>query len=129
MVISDTGRTYWLSFCDGDKPEGEQFLGVAVVDVDNIDRHDSRVESFVRSLRGPSGPPPDDEALWLAAATAKAWETGCNPGGEMMAFDMTSLRGEPELARTPRHVLLSKSDLAALGHAPKSVGELEAEQS
>lgn len=124
--VTSTGRTYWLSFCDADRPEGEQFLGVAVVEVDNIDRHDARVEDYVRERRGPTGPPPDDEALWLTAAMAKAWETGCNPGGQMLSFDMTSLRDTEELKRTPRHVLLSRADLDALGHEPLSAGEVDA---
>lgn len=36
MTANDTSierRTYWLSFCDGDRPEGQQFLGACVVDV------------------------------------------------------------------------------------------------
>lgn len=26
-------RIFWLSFCDTDRPKGQQFLGVSVVDV------------------------------------------------------------------------------------------------
>lgn len=49
----------WLSFCDPNKPEGERFLGVSVVEADNL---------------------PD--------AMGVAWLTGCNPGGEIQGFLM-----------------------------------------
>ena len=49
---------WWLSFCDGDRPEGQQFLGVSVVDGFN-----------------------------LASAAANAHRLGCNPGGEVMGIE------------------------------------------
>lgn len=30
-------QTWWLSFCDTEKPAGQQFLGVVIVDVDETD--------------------------------------------------------------------------------------------
>ena len=47
----------WLSFVDPDKPEGDRFLGVAIV--------------------------PD--ALEPVAAVKEAWRLKCNPGGEVCA--------------------------------------------
>lgn len=44
----------WLSFCDPTKPEGEQFLGAAIVRAEN-----------------------------LGDALTKSWKKGCNPGGEV----------------------------------------------
>jgi hypothetical protein len=45
---------YWLSFCDNKRPEGEQFLGAAMV-----------------------------RAHGVLTASHVAWALGCNPGGEM----------------------------------------------
>ncbi len=45
---------WWLSFCDPDRPEGEQFLGVALVQA--------------------------EDEYGVAPA---AWVAGCNPGGEI----------------------------------------------
>lgn len=47
---------WWMSFCDPDKPKGQQFLGVVVV-----------------------------EALGFMHAQQKAWALGINPGGEIQA--------------------------------------------
>lgn len=44
---------WWLSFCDPDRPEGEQFLGVCIV-----------------------------EAADITTCTKVAWALGINPGGE-----------------------------------------------
>lgn len=46
---------WWLSFCDGDRPKGEQFLGVAIVEAGDV-----------------------------VAAVKEAWRLGINPGGEVM---------------------------------------------
>jgi hypothetical protein len=46
---------WWLSFCDGDKPKGDQFLGVCLV-----------------------------EGNSLAEALAKAHTLDINPGGEVI---------------------------------------------
>jgi hypothetical protein len=46
---------YWLSFVDTDRPEGDRFLGVAIV----------------------RGTDP-------VGAVEMAWALGCNPGGEVM---------------------------------------------
>jgi hypothetical protein len=52
-------RLFWLSFCDADKPAGQQFLGVAIV-----------------------------EARGLASALAQTWAVGCNPGGEAQTCEI-----------------------------------------
>jgi hypothetical protein len=46
---------WWLSFCDPAKPKGSQFLGVAIVEGNNI-----------------------------LTAAIEARRLGCNPGGEVM---------------------------------------------
>jgi hypothetical protein len=77
---------WWLSFCDPAKPKGEQFLGVALVEADD-----------------------------LPSATRRAWREGCNPGGEIAGFDLP-LNKMPNarrviLAKAPHHTLLSKAQL------------------
>lgn len=48
---------WWMSFCDPDKPKGQQFLGVCIV-----------------------------EAPSFMHAHQKAWVLGINPGGEIQAI-------------------------------------------
>lgn len=50
---------FWLSFCDPERPEGTQFLGVAIVD-----------------------------GTELLSATSRAYALGCNPGGEIMSLQV-----------------------------------------
>ena len=50
---------YWLSFADGSLPEGEQFLGVAIVPGSGV-----------------------------MSASMMAYELGCNPGGEVQAIEI-----------------------------------------
>ncbi len=104
-------KTYWLSFCDGERPTGQQFLGVAIVDVTDAD-----VDAIREELRA-KFPKAKDGAEWLAAASRKAWALGCNPGGEMLSHEMPAEALElPQMLATPRGVLLDKPTLAALGH-------------
>ena len=53
---------FWLSFADGSKPKGTQFLGACVV-----------------------------EAPSFADAIQVAWAHGCNPGGECLGREIHSL--------------------------------------
>jgi hypothetical protein len=50
---------WWLSFVDPHRPEGTRFLGVALV-----------------------------EAETMADALRRAWSSGCNPGGEVEAYEL-----------------------------------------
>jgi hypothetical protein len=47
---------WWMSFCGAERPAGQQFLGVAIIDA-----------------------PTFEDAL------TKSWLTGVNPGGEILA--------------------------------------------
>ena len=49
----------WLSFVDGARPEGERFLGVAIV--------------------------PGTDPI---SAVKAAWDLGCNPGGEVLVASL-----------------------------------------
>ncbi len=102
-------RTYWLSFCDNDRPAGQQFLGVAVVDVTEKDRAEAEV--ITREKWGER----DEEVYWLGAAIRKSHQEGCNPGGEVASARIDEFI-TPETPDCPRHRLLSKAELQALGH-------------
>lgn len=56
----------WLSFCDGERPQGTQFLGVAIVEVP----YRGDVEETVR------------------AGITKTHRLGINPGGEVLTFEI-----------------------------------------
>lgn len=100
-------KTFWLSFCDPDKPKGEQFLGAAVVDVTDEMAAEALIDVILRF------PMAMDEAEWPAAATREAHRTGCNPGGEVAITEITE--APPDiLAAYPRNQLLSRAEIEAL---------------
>lgn len=78
-------RTYWLSFVDRDRPIGQQCVGVAIV-----------------------------EAPTSRAAITRAWQTGCNPGGEV-GFVPIPDEALDTLADVPRNVLMDKAELERRG--------------
>jgi hypothetical protein len=86
-------KTFWLSFCDGARPQGQQFIGVAVVDV-------TEEEADEAALSMPRGD------RWVIAACQKAWRDGCNPGGQMLSD------GIPD---APRSRLMQMPELKSLG--------------
>lgn len=92
-----TTKTYWLSFCDTDRPKGQQFLGVSVIDVSEADVLEAQ---SVRPAHDP----------WIGAAIRKSWLKKCNPGGEVLTCQL-----ETGHELIPRDVLLAKSDLERLG--------------
>lgn len=109
-----TTQTFWLSFADPFRNEGEQLLGCAVVDVTEAE-YEAAIP-FANEQRASHGlPPPDDEVYWLTAAIRKAHQTGCNPGGQVASARIDS---HPEFAtigaRYPRNVLLSRAEVEAL---------------
>lgn len=98
-------KTFWLSFGDGEKPDGEQFLGVAVVDVSVEEAADALEDIRTRFPKASPG------AEWIAAATRKAWLMGCNPGGAVLCAEVP-----PEHAAVlPRNRLLTNEELERFG--------------
>jgi len=85
-------KTYWLSFCDPDKPAGEQFLGVAIVEAE----------------------PGSTDRETVARAIRRAWALNINPGGEVMTTCLPddSLHLIPA---TARNRLLSKEEAEDVG--------------
>jgi hypothetical protein len=118
----DDVRTFWLSFCDGDRPAGDQFLGVCIVDVTGDDANDAQLDVLLRFPLAQEG------AEWLAAASRKCHRLGINPGGEMASFEITGLT-PPDGVTVVKDRLLSKAELRAQGHEPMSYGEMEEAQS
>ncbi len=80
---------WWLSFCDGSRPKGSQFLGVAII----------------------PGVATDDPFGGIGAATATAHILGCNPGGEVSGYPHVPQRYWP--AGTIGKLLTKEEALAA----------------
>jgi hypothetical protein len=100
-------KTFWLSFVDGDRAPGQQFLGVAIVDITDEEAAEALVEVQAKF------PHARDGSEWLAAASRKAHLMACNPGGEMLSVELL-----PEHAESlPRYRLLSRDELTSLGEA------------
>ncbi len=108
-------QTFWLSFCDADRPPGQQFLGVVIVDVDETDV--ARAEPTATAIRASHGLAPltDEGDRYLAGAIDKTHRLGCNPGGEVMAHRIDDAEEFAVMGpRYPRHRLLSKAELEAI---------------
>lgn len=99
-------RTYWLSFCDGEKPKGSQFLGACIVEVTAEEARDVLLDLDRRFPMHAQG------VEWIAAASAKAWALGCNPGGEVLS---TEINPDVMPADSPIGVLMSKARIEELG--------------
>jgi hypothetical protein len=98
-------KTYWLSFTDDRRPAGDQFQGVAIVEVTEAE---AAVALEVMQARFPRA---EEGAEWIAAAIRRAWMTGCNPGGQVQSVEIPPEEGTD----LPRHQLLSRETLKALG--------------
>lgn len=60
-------RWWWLSFVDGDRPKGEQFLGACMV-----------------------------QGRGITTAISRSWDLGCNPGGEVAFVEIPADRTIPD---------------------------------
>jgi hypothetical protein len=60
-------RCLWMSFCDTDRPKGQQFLGVVIT-----------------------------KAPGLAHAVDRLWALGINPGGQIMSYETDGADIQPE---------------------------------
>lgn len=99
-------KVFWLSFCDGKRPKGQQFLGACVVEVTGDEAEAALIEVL---LRFPLAQPGSE---WIAAASRKAHQLGCNPGGEMASMEIPV--DYPHLARYPQGVLMDRATIEAL---------------
>ena len=73
--------SYWLSFCDPARPEGQQFLGGCVV----------------------------DGVVDMVSATKLAWALGINPGGEVNGVEIPPER-DAIVAKRWRERLLTREE-------------------
>jgi hypothetical protein len=98
-------KTFWLSFVDEDRPEGDRFLGVAIVQVTEADVVAALAplaHHFPKRL-------PDSE--WLAAALWKAHQLGCNPGGQAASLELHAGEVPPAIWL---HRLLTRAEADAV---------------
>ena len=93
-------KIYWLSFCDGDKPKGEQFLGACLVEVS---QEEADLAAVCVAIEFPYAEPGSE---WIGAASRKAHQMGCNPGGEMASIELPA--DHPNLRYFAKHVLMSR---------------------
>jgi hypothetical protein len=85
--MTEESNYFWLSFVDDDKPKGSKSLGIAIVRADD-----------------------------MVQAVHKAWETGCNPGGEIAGMGPFKMINAPdEFKALPLHTLLSRQQLIEAG--------------
>lgn len=111
-----TTQTWWLSFCDAERPEGTQFLGAAIVDVTAADAEAAAPILTIRRAEHGLPPSDDPEAPWMAAAIRLSHARGCNPGGEVGAIRIDRAPAfKQHDALLPRDRLLSRAELDALG--------------
>lgn len=105
-------KTFWMSFCDGRRPEGSQFLGACVIDVTGEEANDAKIDVL---LPFPFAQP---DSEWIAAATAKAHRLGCNPGGEIAFVEVP--RDHPVSAVYVRGVLMDRATIERIDREIKS---------
>lgn len=108
-------QTWWHSFCDSDRPKGQQFLGALVMDVTADEINAIREEVDFKQMVNMVPLSHDLDVYGMAASIAKAHRLGVNPGGEVQSG---RIDGAPEAALYPRAQLLSQSDVEALEPPP-----------
>jgi hypothetical protein len=106
-------RTFWLSFVNE-----RGFAGVAIMDVT------PEQAQRAKAMLNVSHPHHAPDAEWLAAAITASHLAGCNPGGQVAAFEVSD-GDEPALAAAPRATLMLKPELAERGFEPKSLKEID----
>lgn len=99
-MTPDTPKTFWLEFNDHGLP-----LGAAIIDVSVEEAADVYVLLQETSPRAKPG------AEWLAAAVKKAWQRGCNPGGQVYGVEVTGRIPDD----APHDQLMQERELRAAG--------------
>jgi hypothetical protein len=105
-------KAFWLSFCDAERPEGQQFLGVCIV---KVSAEDADAEALTLLLRFPPAQPGSE---WLAAAITKSHRLGCNPGGEVAAHELPA--DHPNLAFYELGVLMDRRTIEEIDRRIKT---------
>lgn len=89
----------WLSFADGKRPTGQQFLGAIVIDA----------PSFAHAIKA-------------------CWALGINPGGEVVQMPADPTKLAEKFPAELREKLLSRADLERLFDDLMTLDELERRQ-
>ena len=105
-------KTIWLSFADPDAPRSTQFLGVAIVDIEEEDEKAAlaRHPEMFDKKKGPT----------ILAAVTKARDMLCNPGGEVRGMELVIPVEEKWKNR-----LLTIRELEEAGFVSSAVGDKE----
>lgn len=99
-------KVFWMSFCDSERPKGQQFLGACIIEVTAEEADEAAIDVM---LRFPFAEP---DAEWIAAAVKKAHRLGCNPGGQIAAMEMPE--DHPNLSRYTFGVLMDRATIEAI---------------
>lgn len=99
-------RLLWLSFVGSDGKN----RGCCIVEVDAGEAYYAKMDLIKRF------PGHQEEAEWIAAAISKAHKLGCNPGGDVMSYDITGVLTDQSdsslaLISAPRHVLMQRQEM------------------
>jgi len=94
-------KVFWLSFCDGARHKGQQFLGACIVEVTAAEADEAAIDVMLMFPLAQPG------AEWIAAASRKAHRLGCNPGGEMASMEIEP--DHPNLERYEFGVLMDRA--------------------
>jgi hypothetical protein len=99
--------TLWMSFSDPARPPGQQFLGVCLIDVTEVEAH--AAIPHMRALY----PHAKEGAEWLFVAQRALWLLEINPGGAVGSFaqpvDFSPWKDVPRLR------LMSRAELKERG--------------
>ncbi len=103
-------KLFWLSFVG----EDGRNKGCCIVEVTAEEAYDSKVDLIMRFPKHLQG------AEWIAAAIRKAHQTGCNPGGDVMSYDITGVLTDKSMSSlalisAPRHVLMQRQEMHKMG--------------
>jgi hypothetical protein len=113
-MSAEIRKVFWLSFCDADRPAGQQFLGACLIDVTAAEADEAAIEVALRFPLAQAG------AEWLAAAMRKAHQLGCNPGGEVASMEIEA--DHPNLARYQFGVLMDRATIERLDQEAAQAG-------
>jgi hypothetical protein len=76
---------YWLSFCDPELPEGQQFIGGCLIEAEDVND-----------------------------AVKKSWRRKCNPGGEIAIVEITA-KYESNIGKFKLNHLYSQQEVIEMG--------------
>lgn len=110
-----TPTWWWLSFADDTRPEGDHFLGVAIVLAPGVNTVTTDSFCLLRAMAGHPAPftaTASAKDVSHTLAVVRAHKLGINPGGSVAGFVLAAEEVPPaEL----RERLLSKDDLIEAG--------------